>query len=170
MATHKLLWLLPLIIVMILGCIVVLLSALRLDQAGAGLFREYVLDPIPPSVAEIKVDHPRKIFGYGYTFRFKIARADVTAILDSRPFQKIQNAKYETWGTLHFEWSPTSWHGLAVYPSGKGKPGWFTPDLWQDPEAYAYEERAQKATTYVLLYNEPIGEAYFLAFRGDYTP
>jgi len=170
MTTHRLLWLLLLIIVMTLGCIVVLLDLLQPNDAGPALFRQYVLNPIPPSVAEIRVDHARKIFGYGYTFRFKIARADVTAIVGSRPYRRVQNVEYESGGRLHFEWSPTSWREMAVYPSGKGKPAWFTPDSWQNPEAYAYEERAEKATTYVLLYNEQVGEAYFLAFRGDYTP
>lgn len=169
MATHKLVRL-SLMVVMILGCIIMLLGRLHFDRAGSSLFEQYVLDPIPPSVTDIRVDHARKLFGYGYTFRFKIAKPDVAMIIGSRPFQRVQDVGYERGGTLHFEWSPTSWEGLAVYPSGKGKPAWFTPDEWQDFDAYAYEERAEQKTTYLLLYNEQIGEAYFLTFKGDYTP
>ncbi len=169
MATRKVVWL-WLMVVMILGSIAVLLGTLHFNRARSGLFRYYILNPIPASVTDIRVDHARVFFGYGYTFRFKIARADVAAIIGSRPFQRVRNVGYESGGTLHFEWSPTSWEGLAVYPSGQGKPAWFTPDSWQDPEAYAYQELAEQKTTYLLLYNEHVGEAYFLAFKGDYTP
>jgi hypothetical protein len=169
MATHKVVWL-WLMVVMILGSILVLLGTLHCKHARPRLFRLYILDPIPPSVADIRVDHARKLFGYGYTFRFKIAKTDVAAIVGSRPFRRVRNAKYENRGALDFEWSPTSSEELAVYPSGQGKPAWFRPDSWQDPEAYAYQERAEQETTCLLLYNEQVGEAYFLAFKGDYTP
>ena len=169
MTTRKVVWL-WLVVVMSLGSVVVLLGALHFNRARYSLFRYYILDPIPPSVTNIRVDHARKFFGYGYTFRFKIARADVEAVIGSRPFRRVRDVGYERGGTLHFMWSPASWEGMAVYPAGKGKPAWFRPDSWQDPEAYAYQERAEQEAIYLLLYNEQIEEAYFLAFRGDYTP
>jgi len=169
MMTHRLVWL-WLFVIAVLGCMAALLGVFRLSRVESRLFQRYVLDPIPESVTEMMVDRAREVSGYGYTFRFKIDGADVMRIIDSRPFQRVYNVKYERWGELHFEWSPSSWSGLAVYPSGERKPAWFTPELWRDPDAYAYEERGKQLTTCVLLYNRQAGEAYFLAFKGDYTP
>jgi hypothetical protein len=55
-----------------------------------------------------------------------------------------------------------------VYPPGTHKPAWFTPDLWLNFDAYAYEERdARRSTTWMLLYNRQAGEGYFLVISTD---
>jgi hypothetical protein len=168
MATRNSMWFW--LAVVVLGTTVMLWAVFHFNRTGSRLFQRCVVDPIPKSVTELRVDRPGGIFAYGYTFRFKINEGDVAAIVASRPFRIVQNVKYENWGGLHFEWSPRSWSELAIYPSGMRKPAWFTPDLWHDPDAYAYEERAKQLTTWVLLYNQQIGEAYFLVTSSDYTP
>ncbi|HON90405.1 MAG TPA: hypothetical protein PKZ07_02465 [Sedimentisphaerales bacterium] len=157
----------PILLVGVIGLIFLPLWTFVRKDRGEELFKQHVLNTQPQSVTDIRVDQARQIFGYGYVFRFRISKPDVALIVGSRPFQRVENTKYEPWGELHFEWSPVSWDGLAVYPTGTSKPDWFAPEEWQDPEAYAFEEKSTRQSTYILLYNEQAQEAYFFAFRGD---
>ena len=54
------------------------------------LFKRYVLDSIPQSVSEIKVDHDKWRLRYGYVFRFDIDQADVDKIVRSRSFAEAE--------------------------------------------------------------------------------
>jgi len=54
---------------------------------------------------------------------------------------------------------------MIVYDSRslRRKPKWFRPELWENPEAYAFKEKiGGRMYTQVLLYNEKEGEAYFI--------
>jgi hypothetical protein len=148
--------------VVIIGSMVGLFGIYCFGHAGPRLFRRYVLDPVPRSVTEVRVDRLGGVFAYGYAFRFRIQEADVATIIKSRPFQRVQNVRYEDWGELNFEWSPTFGRGLSLYPSETSMPAWFTPGLWHDPESYAYEQCTAHRRTWVLLYNRQAGEAYFV--------
>jgi hypothetical protein len=152
-----------LVTVVILGFVVGLFAIIFFRHTGPELVRRYVLDPVPRSVAEVRVDRLGGVFAYGYAFRFKINKADAAAIIMSRPFQEVQNAKYEDWGGLSFEWSPKSGCSLTIYSSEMSRPSWFDLGLWHSPDAYAYEEHATHQTTiYVFLYDRQGGEAYFI--------
>jgi hypothetical protein len=148
------------------------------------VFRRYVLAPIPESVTNIRADQPKNIGGYRYTFRFNINRDDLALLINSRPFIKVWNVKYED-GSLNWAWDRDGPFGTGKYNSGiicykksARKPGWFKLGLWDNPEAYAFwkegdlvnvERFGKKSSgpTYirVLLYNEKEGEAYFIVSR-----
>jgi len=120
------------------------------------VFRRYVLAPIPESVTNIRADQPKNIGGYRYTFRFNINRDDLALLINSRPFIKVWNVKYED-GSLNWGWGRVEVEGLVI-PEGspldipkygysmicygssifKREPGWFRPGLWDNPEAYAF--------------------------------
>jgi hypothetical protein len=130
------------------------------------LFKRYIIDPIPETVTNIRADQPKRLWGYRYTFRFNIAREDVAKIVDSRPFKQISNANYKDNGHLEWEWDASRWGEVIVYHprSDHARPEWFTLGLWDNPEAYAFvatREHDHK-DTWVLLYNEKDGEAYFI--------
>lgn len=154
---------------------VVLASCDRTEKSVAPspeeLFRRYAADPIPESVAEMRVDQAKEAFGPGYVFRFKISRAALTQIVDSRSLRRVHNVWYRN-GDLNWEWDANHEFGMAVYPPRwKREPAWFKPQFWDDPEAYAFrEEKRTGSTTLVLLYNEGLGEGYFLAFKGHQSP
>jgi hypothetical protein len=143
----------------------------------AEIFRQHILDPIPESVTNIKADRPSEIWGYRYTLRFNINRADVDELIYSNSLVRVWNVKHRD-GRLSWDWE--TWHGLPtegghyymkgeftmiVYDSRslRRKPKWFRPELWENPEAYAFKEKiGGRMYTQVLLYNEKEGEAYFI--------
>lgn len=154
------------------------------------IFRQYVLDPIPKSVKNIRADQPGIFYGRTYTLRFNINRADLDLITNSRPFIKIWDVKYKK-GGLYWGWDrvgppgpvgiPKYGLSMSLYEPGN-EPAWFRPELWDDPEAYglykigelmnteAYDRYREKSSEFsgrktiqVLLYNEKDGEAYFIA-------
>jgi hypothetical protein len=146
-------------------------------------FRQYIMDPIPESVTNIKADRPSVIGGYTYVLRFNIGRADLDSIINSRPFQRVWNVKYNNG---YLEWAWDTWQGFSmnggdiiVYGSRRGA-RWFRPELWDKPEVYVFEKVGDRVNTQifdyepkvhdrhdtqVLLYNEKEGEAYFILSR-----
>jgi hypothetical protein len=127
------------------------------------LFKEHILDPIPKSVKEIKVDRAREFSGYGYVFHFKISGEDLDRIVESRPFERMF-ISYE-YGNLYFGNT-----GLSVYPPGE-EPAWFIGWELRGSEGYAYEEvKGGKSYTWVLIFNQELEEAYFFSYKGDAPP
>lgn len=149
--------------------IIVFLAAIMLRAAmplppAKRLFRKHILDPVPKSVAELKVDRARETFGYGYVFYFKISEEDLDLLIASRPFERIHTVTYGG-GALYGVGWPTPL--LLVYPPGK-EPDWFTRRKICGREGYAYDEvKSGKLYTWVLVCDRKLGEAYFFAFKGD---
>ena len=135
------------------------------------VFRQHILDPLPESVTNMKVDRPKDFMGYRYTLRFDLNRADLSLLVDSLSLKRIWSVRYAN-GYLHWGWDrPGGLLGISkhsttmtVYHSkGSRKPEWFGPELWDDPEAYALEnESGGDTNTKVLIYNEKEGQAYFI--------
>lgn len=133
------------------------------------IFRQHILDPIPESVTNIKADRPKVIGGYRYTLRFNINRTDVAKLIDSGSLVRVWNVEYRD-GDLFWAWD--TWRGLStngvtiiVYDSRRWRrePKWFRPELWDNPEAYAFDKKVgDRMNIKVLLYNEKEGEAYFI--------
>jgi len=174
-------------------CTVVLLGLTSCEFRKASnsqankIYQQYVLDPIPESVENIKVDQADEIGGYRYTLRFNINKTDLSQIINSRPFERVWNVKYRN-GFLEWGWDRDGplgmskrGYSLTVYIPEKSRPDWFRPELWDNPEAYAFYkvgdlvnvqafDRDRKSggqggqvKTDVLLYNEKEDEAYFIA-------
>jgi len=170
-----------------MALLLVLGGCKRISKARASAaFRRYVLNPIPKSVTNIRADKPMKIHGYRYTFRFNINRDDLGLLINSRPFVRAWNVKYKnrilSWyferGYIKFG-IPMYKYGssMAVYKYTR-EPGWFTPGLWDNPEAYAFckygdlvniqtfvqdtSGPVRPVEIRVLLYNEKEGQAYYV--------
>src|SRR4030042_1424503 len=114
------------------------------ETKASEAFRRYVLGPIPESVTNIRADKPKYINGYRYIFRFNINREDLSLLINSKPFVRVWNVKYNN-GNLSWGWDRDGFLGIANYGSSMicykqsaRKPGWFRPGLWDNPEAYAF--------------------------------
>jgi hypothetical protein len=139
----------------------------------AGIFRRYVLKPIPQSVADIKVDKLATggIFpsGHRYVLRFKISKSDVALIINSRAFEESEWVGYKHgthWDTL--EWGDSNSllprQSVIVYMERQHPPAWFEPKNWNSPKVYSFREkwgRSRRYRTQVLIFNEDLAEAYF---------
>ena len=150
----------------------ILPQKIPLPAPASELFARYVSDPIPDSVTEIKASCTIGYAGYGYTFRFKISKADVDVIVNSRPFNKVTYIDYQVDGQtdiLQCSWLPApgvSGAGVSgvtgcVYSPGVRKPSWFKLEEWDDPEAYVvHENKEGQWDLWLFVYNKDVGEAY----------
>lgn len=147
------------------------------NERASEVFRQFILDPIPESVTDIKADQPRTIRGYRYTFLFNINREDLGLIIDSEPFQKVRNVEYKN-GNLTWEWDKSHSETAIIY-KGWG-PGWFEPEFGENSEVYAfvkigdkvnmqlfeYKQKAyDKEYMKILIYDPQKGQAYFIASK-----
>lgn len=143
----------------------------------------YVLEPIPESVADFKFDQletspfgPRHV----YVMRFKISKADIELILKSREFEEFEWEGYKHdnlyWkGKYITEFDPNTntysivdlgSSNLPLYTNPKRQPPeWFTPNDWDNPKVYKYEQdwgKSDRLHTKILIFNEELEEAYFI--------
>jgi len=150
------------------------------EEEASEAFKRYVLNPIPKSVTNIRADQPKKFRGYRYIFRFNINRDDLGLLINSGPFVKVWNVKYED-GDIWWGWDREDQFGMSEYTSiaicyqSKREPDWFRPQLWDEPEAYAFRKEGDllnietfgkkssgPTNIQILLYNENEAEAYFI--------
>jgi hypothetical protein len=134
----------------------------RMKGAPSGpppaLFRQFVLDPIPESVTDLKADRTQALFGYGYAFHFRVNREDIGVILESRPFKRVAKIECTRESSLAWRWEPSSGGGgviLPVYAPGQRRPRWFKPYTWEwtfalSQRAYAALDRASMRTASFL--------------------
>ena len=153
-----------------------------IDQNKA--FINYILNPVPKSVKNIKVDEPRTMDGYTYTFRFNIDRTDVNRIIFSQPFEQVLDVKYNAIknGYLSWKWDTGHDESLIVYnPRFDYKePEWFELEQLENPQTYVFVKIGDKINsealeyvekvngvqdTKIFIYNEKEGEAYFIIDR-----
>jgi hypothetical protein len=143
------------------------------------IFRRYVLKPIPRSVEQIRTHRPWEGSGHRYVMRFKISKADVGLILKSRPFEEFDRISYDD-GSLSLRHAapPTDVEtpdqidfgkNLFLYDAYHGESGleWFKPNDWSHPKVYWFHEkhgRSERSHEQVLIYNEQLGEAYFIEY------
>jgi len=115
-------------------------------KVGSEAFKQYILDPIPKSVTNIKVDQPKNFQGYRYIFRFNINRSDLDLIIHSEPFVRIWDVE-DVNGSIYWRWDhPDGRHGSSIicYDHTK-EPSWFRPkNKWSAHEAYAFIGRANE--------------------------
>ena len=146
--------LLPFLFICIFG--ILLSTACRrrgMSEARASeVLKQYVLEPIPPSVKNIRADQPGIFYGKSYTLRFNVNKDDLNLIVNSRPFMKGRNVEYKNgrldWGWGHVDSDlpipkgspldvPKYGISISLYKPGR-EPAWFRPDMWVDPEAYGF--------------------------------
>jgi hypothetical protein len=133
-----------------------------------------VIDPIPASVADIKVDEP-KYGNYTGVFRFVVDREDFQSIRSSRPFRDIGfDANTDvglSWFWGHEDARSTRFEtGYVIGPYARqSKPSWYDLPEWQEPEGYALEQRNADGSMEldVLVYNADLGAATFITYYND---
>ncbi len=62
-----------------------------------------------------------------------------------------------------FSWKTTSLH-LYSLRSGETDPDWFTLEQWDSLKVYVWEQEKVFRVRF-LVYNEQLGEAYFIDYR-----
>jgi len=154
-------------LLLVLLLLTISIAILMRPPSPSQAFREFVCDPIPKSVKEIKVDRPFKLLGHRYILHFLIDEADLFPILNSKPFREVQHIEYTENGGLWWGDHPMgNRHGLSLYSlrSGETEPEWFNLEQWDSPKVYVLEEE-DVIRMRLLIYNKELGEAYFIDYR-----
>jgi len=147
------------------------------------IFKKYVLDPIPKSVADIKADEiGKRGLGHIYVMHFNIQKTDAALIINSRQYEKFTSVTYHEQGYLHWHGSQDQGFdvekmyldlgtggGLPLYTKERGqdKPEWFHPNDMANSVSYVAKEkfgRSTRYTTKVLTFDEDLEEAYFVEY------
>lgn len=156
----------------IVACAIVLPActyiALSRLNAPTRLFKQYVLDPVPASVSEIKVDRYRARLRYAYLFQFNIDKGDLDSLARSRPFAEARIVDWKP-GSLWWALKGELLGGviMSVYPPRQRKPSWFTAETWESPQVYAFQKEGDDENTQVLLYNPELQQACFIICSKD---
>lgn len=131
-------------------------------------FSKFVCRPIPKSVSDIKMDRLIRWNGWHrYVFYFKIDEADLSLIINSKPFKEVSEFEYTGSGYLSWEYlGPGSRQGFLLYPqTGRSPaPEWLELQNWENPKVYLYMVRDIYRVRF-LIYNKELGEAYFIDYR-----
>lgn len=142
------------------------------------VFERYVLKPIPPSVASIRLHQATGSFGRTHILRFRISKRDAASIVASKPFEEFEWVWYRDYNVssgnlpangrdprqntmfgVAVESVPVREHGKLWLPD------WFAINDWKDPKVWRFHQkvgRAERDHIQLLIYNEKIGEAYFI--------
>lgn len=141
-------------------------AILRQKQPVSGtsreLFKQHVLDPIPESIREIRVDRTQQVFGYGLTFRFKVSGADLDRILESRPFTEMMNISYRN-RVLHWDSEPSGGQTVLLYPSESDVPTWFDLEIQEATQGYAvFDDQGYRWSMWILIYQPVLEDTYFI--------
>ncbi|MBN2182559.1 MAG: hypothetical protein JW715_11660 [Sedimentisphaerales bacterium] len=151
------------------------------------LFKKFILDPIPKSVADLQINRPESFSDPVYVINFKINNEDIKTILEAKPFVEYSRWEIDTEiGALFWTYEDENkdkytFDGTTTYVRGSTKdavpldkdrnghikPDWFSPDQWHKARFYAYKINRNTnnpihVITYILIYDEGISEAYFI--------
>lgn len=163
----------------VLGLVVLLYLAVvprKQVVSPSALFRKFVVDPIPQSVVQIRIDPDYWMSTRDwYVLQFDIAETDLDKVLQSRPFKETPAGRYVDgcleWREDGQEKDPSTGavvirrDSLLLYaPRGhEPAPEWFMPDAWPNAQWYVFKETVQGLPhTQVLIYNSELGRAYFV--------
>lgn len=132
------------------------------------LHKQYVVDPPPASVSQIKVDPFRIRLRYAYIFQFNIDQSDLDSLVRSRPFADVRIVAWEP-GFLWWASKGQLLGGIvmSVYPPPQPEPVWFTARTWETPHVYAFRKEGDDANIQVLLYNPELQQACFIIHSND---
>ena len=129
-------------------------------------FKKYILDPIPKSVKNIKVDQTMKYYGYAYLFGFDIDKDDLKLIIDSKLLIKTTYTGYSV-GSFDVEYHYKDYDAMSILVYGLDKPArWFQPESWKNPDCYCYITMINYQNDFrILLFNTEENKAYFYIER-----
>lgn len=161
----QLLVLFAIVMYIVLGIITPIINR-RLSSSEA--FSKFVCRPIPKSVTDIKMDRLIRWNGWHrYVFYFKIDEADLSSIINSKPFKEVSEFEYTGSGLLSWEYlGPGSQQGFSLYTQTGTSPvpNWFKLQNWENPKVYLYMVKDIYRARF-LIYNKELGEAYFIDHR-----
>jgi len=151
---------------------------------GSRIFKQYVCNPIPESVRNIRAHRPPEVSGHRYVMHFKIDETDLPLILSSKHFKKVEWVKYKNgsidWGDTppwekqnkdEYVPGPLHYEGESLYLyapyNGRPEPEWFKPNDWDSPKVYVFKERniSYQQQIQILIYNEKLAEAYLVDYQ-----
>ncbi len=128
-------------------------------------FKKYILDPIPKSVKNIKVDQTMGIYGYAYLFGFDIDREDLNLIIDSKSLIKTTYNGYAV-GSFDVKYKDYDSMCILVYEYNQKQAQWFQPESWRNPDCYCYITTINYQNDFrILLFNKKENKAYFYIER-----
>jgi len=136
------------------------------------VFRRFVMDPIPDSVIDIRMDQPKTGGGYGYVLRFGISEAHLKSVLEAQspPLRDAFLTNDPGDGFLSWRWNGPSFsldgHAMSLY-GRRSSPLWYDLPSWEDVEVYALVQEDKdwdNPDIRVLIYNAELQQAYFIVF------
>jgi hypothetical protein len=138
-----------------------------IPPSPSSFFRRTVIDPIPGSVKEIKVDRYRSINERRWVLHFDLSEADLSLIVASRPFTELPYFEYrEKYGSVSFG-ERDSGKAVPLYlRSGRpSPPDWFQLGQWDRPKAYVFLQERRLGVVRLLVYNKGLAEAYYIEYE-----
>ena len=165
--------------VLVFGVVMlVVVAARRRPPLEIRVFERHVLKPIPPSVAGIRLHEATGSFGCTHILRFRISRGEAASIVASRPFEEFgwvwysnynvssgnlaangRDPRQNTMFGVAVESVPVREHGKLWLPDWFGINDWENPEVWRVHQKWG---RAERDHIQLFVYNERIGEAYFI--------
>jgi len=144
------------------------------------LFKMFVIDPVPTSVADLRIYRPKYFYGTVYVMNFKISSDDLQTIIKAKPFVERSNWEFDPQDRYHqLQWKyyeikdpvdeteePQRFIVREIITldrdeNGYTKPDWFRPDQL----ARLYSCNLSKSTKHVLIYDVKLREAYYLKYE-----
>jgi hypothetical protein len=150
--------------------VVICARGVLLSTRASKVFRRFVADPVPSSVADIEVVQPKAAGGYGYVLRFGIDRVDFDQVRDSRPFREALIANDLDSGSIYWRWKgpPPSLDTQGFTFLGRGyEPSWYDLPSWENVETYALvqdDKDWDNPDIQILIYNPTLEQAYFIVY------
>ncbi len=137
------------------------------------VFRKALLDPIPASVRRIGGTASNHGPGHMYVLRFDISEADLQLILASDQFEEVGYAACHGNRLVYGETQETArpWEFSGALPEMR-PPHWCASADPNALKAYVIEDIDVESTgllVRLLLYNQRIGQAYYVEYDGGGT-
>ena len=134
------------------------------------VFRKAILNPIPASVQRIRGAASNHGPGHMYVLRFDISEADLRSILAAGQFKEVGYAECHGNMLVYGETRETAkpWEFSGALPKMR-PPHWCASADPNAFKAYVIEEidvESAKLLVRLLLYNQGIGQAYYVEYDG----
>jgi hypothetical protein len=125
-------------------------------ESPSRFFSRALIDPIPGSVVNIKIDRMYAALDHIFVLSFSVSETDVNNILIQKEFRPLGYVRYEA-GVLR-------WSG-RTFPicEHKSPPSWFDVQTWSSPEIYGVEKRS--GYEQYLIYNKSKGQAFLIEYK-----
>jgi len=126
-------------------------------------FRHALINPIPNSVKDMKIDRMFAALDHIFVFSFTVSEGDVNSILTQKKFIPLEFMSYDDgilyWGGVI---SPEGSTRLHIY-THKQPPVWFDLQTWAAPQMYGVEIRS--GYEQYLIYDKSRGRVILIDYK-----